>query len=116
MVEGFWVLYCFAGVIGAHETINCSLPYYDGEHINRGMVCQWTPDNFERYTLITKNYEGYRVIEKVWLLKRDYDKDNYVEKIVRKAYWKRKDKIYEQADNFGKNVSKRKYIQKKRKR
>lgn len=71
------------------ETANCLLPVYQGKHENVGVVCQWTEDNFETNFYLNKGKPD--LPEYKWEMKKEYDKDNIVEKWVREQYWKRRD-------------------------
>ena len=71
------------------ETANCLLPTYQGKHENVGAVCQWTEDNFETNFYLNKGTS--KRPEYKWEMKKEYDKDNIVEKWVREQYWKRRD-------------------------
>ena len=59
---------------------NCMYPYYNGEHENIGMFfCSWEEEDFY--------YRNGRYI----LHKTDSD-DNWIEKGMRKRYWKKRNK------------------------
>ena len=71
------------------ETINCLHPYYDGKYQNKAMVCQWTADTFY--------YEnGEYILYDASLNDPDvsFIKDNWIEKKMRKRYWKKRDKNF----------------------
>ena len=70
------------------ETTNCLLPHCQQEHGNVGVVCTWTEDDFETNFYLNKGTG--KSPEYKWELKKEYDKDNIVEKWVRKQYWKRR--------------------------
>ena len=71
------------------EISNCLLPTAQNKYENTGVVCNWTDDNFE------KNFYGnigdIKPPEYRWELKREYLNDNFIEKWVRKQYWKRRE-------------------------
>jgi hypothetical protein len=60
------------------DVVNCMNPYYNGEHENIGMFipCSWEEEDFY--------YKNGRYI----LHKTDSD-DNWIEKRMRKRYWRR---------------------------
>ena len=71
------------------ETINCLQPYYDGEYQSKCFVCQWTADTFY--------YENGEYILYDALLNdpdASFIKDNWIEKKMRKRYWKKRDKNF----------------------
>ena len=74
------------------ETTNCLLPVIQEEHENTGIVCNWTEDDFENNFYLNKDDgDPTTVPEYKWELKREYSKDNFVEKTVRKQYWIRRE-------------------------
>jgi len=71
------------------ETANCLLPAIQEEHGNTGIVCNWTEDNFEKNFYL--NIGNTKPPEYRWEMKREYSKDNFIERAVRREYWKRRD-------------------------
>ena len=70
------IMYVYFIISG--ETINCLQPYYDGHYQNTAKICQWSEDKFY--------YEDGKYI----LYKEDPD-DNWIERKVRKRYWRNRD-------------------------
>ena len=68
----------FVYFIISGETINCLQPHYDGHSQNKAKVCQWSEDKFY-----------YQDGE--YILYREDSSDNWIEKKIRKKYWKRRD-------------------------
>ncbi len=68
----------FVYFIISGETINCLQPHYNGRYQNKAKVCQWSEDKFY-----------YRDGE--YILYREDSSDNWIEKKMRKRYWKRRD-------------------------
>ena len=59
---------------------NCMYPYYNGEHENIGMFfCSWEEEDFY--------YRNGR-----YILHKTYSDDNWIEKRMRKRYWRRRNK------------------------
>ena len=74
------------------EVTNCALPTLQEEHGNIGVVCKWTEDNFEQNFYLNKDdNDPTTVPEYKWEMKKEYSKDNFIEKQVRKQYWKRRE-------------------------
>ena len=61
------------------ETMNCIQPYYDGEDRGEAFVCNWSADTFY--------YDDY---EEKYLLYEEDSEDNWIEKKMRKRYWRRR--------------------------
>ena len=61
-----------------NETMNCIQPRYDEEYQNKAVVCKWSEDTFY--------YENDE-----YILYREDSSDNWIEKKMRKRYWKRRD-------------------------
>ena len=59
------------------ETMNCLQPHYIGNHENMGFVCEWPKETF------------YLEDGKYVLYEEDPE-DNWIEKIVRKRYWRKR--------------------------
>ena len=53
------------------EIVNCKYPYYDGEHENIGIFCQWEQEDFE-------------YVDSVWKLKKEESDDNFFERRTRR--------------------------------
>ena len=70
-----WLVMVFT-FIGIGEGLNCSYPAHDGEYENSGMICQWEHDSFY-----------YEPDSCKWVLKEEYEGDNWVEAKVRSRYW-----------------------------
>ena len=62
------------------ETMNCIQPYHDGEDRGEAFVCNWSADTFY--------YDDY---EEKYLLYEEDSEDNWIERKMRKRYWKRRD-------------------------
>ena len=79
------------------EAANCLNPHYDGEYENIGLIWQWYADDFQvAERRIWKEPKRYTL--------KYFDKDdNYVERLMRKRYWKiREQKVKEQYEEEGK--------------
>ena len=79
------------------EAANCLNPHYDGEYENIGLIWQWYKDDFQ-----VVERRGWKDPKRYTL--KYYDKDdNYVERLMRKRYWKiREQKVKEQYEEEGK--------------
>ena len=68
------------------EMANCVNPYYNGEHENLGILWQWEKEDFQVVERrIWKEPKRYTL--------KYYDADdNFIERRVRKKYWKKKHK------------------------
>ena len=68
------------------EAANCLNPHYNGEYENVGFVWQWYADDFQvAERRIWKEPKRYT-------LKYYDENDNYIERLMRKRYWKIKNK------------------------
>ncbi len=63
------------------DVVNCMNPYYNGEHENKGMFipCSWEEEDFY--------YKNGR-----YILHKTDSNDNWIEKRMRKRYWRRRNK------------------------
>jgi len=66
-------------IVSLGEGLNCYYPMHDGEYENSGMVCQWKHDSFY-----------YDKKEEKWILFPEDPDDNFIEREMRKRYWKKK--------------------------
>ena len=48
------------------EMFDCSLPYYDGESITKGKICQWEKEDFEYVKSIPYTHCEWEDKEEVW--------------------------------------------------
>ena len=71
--SGIMVVY----FIVSGEIINCLQPHYDGHSQNKAKVCQWSEDKF-----YYQNGE--------YILYREDSSDNWIEKKIRKRYWRKR--------------------------
>ena len=79
-MDGFtsWLLYSML-MVSLGDGLNCMYPYYDGEYVNSGIMCEWDKDNFYYNEECDK-----------WILKKEYKDDNWIEERARKRYWKKR--------------------------
>ena len=68
------------------EAANCLNPHYDGKHENIGFVWQWYADDFQ-----VAERRKWKEPKRYTLRYHDSD-DNYIERLMRKRYWKIKNK------------------------
>ena len=77
------------------EMFDCSLPYYDGESITKGKICQWEKEDFEYVKSIPYTHCEWEDKEEVceerynqiWKLKTEENPDdNFFERKTRERY------------------------------